>query len=84
MGQHVNANFQKEGRVSVRVARSAEPRVRVDTQGMERWVLKAGTTEELGSEVGTKGDTDEGESQLSSKEHIKADRCSYPVFAKLR
>lgn len=53
MGQHVNANFQKEGQMSVRM--SAEPRVQEDAQRMEQGALKAGTTEELSSEVGTKG-----------------------------
>lgn len=75
MGQHVSANFQKEGQMSVRM--SAEPRVQVDAQGMEPGALKAGTTEELSSEVGTKGkcleDTEMRESQLSSKDYIRAD-----------
>lgn len=75
MGQHVNANFQKEGQMSVRM--SAEPRVQEDAQRMEQGALKAGTTEELSSEVGTKGkcleDTDMRESQLSPKDYIKAD-----------
>jgi hypothetical protein len=76
------SNFQKGGQVSVRVARSAESRVQVDAQGMERWALNAGTTEELGSEVGTKGDTEmRGKSQLSSKEHIKADVPTQSVLS---
>lgn len=58
----------------VRVARSAEPRVQVGAQRMEPWALKAGTAEELSSELGTMGgclgdmEADEWETQLSSKE----------------
>lgn len=55
MGWHVSASFQKEGQMSVRMARSAAPRVQIDAQGMEQGALKAETTEELSSEVGTKG-----------------------------
>lgn len=75
VGQHVSANFQKEGQVFVGVASSAEPRFQVDAQGTEQWALKAGTTKKLSSEVGARGrfwGTQRwGESQLSSKDYIK-------------
>lgn len=87
VGQHVSANFQKEGQVFVGVARSAEPRVQVDAQGTEQWALKAGTTKlssEVGGQRGGFGGTQKWRGESAELKGLHQGRCSYIVQANLR